>query len=331
MKKIVTVFIFSLIGIGLSVTVSSAESRHPDWPVHLRILAGPERGQWYAMSGSISEILSREVIPSSYRKGGGISNLENLNNKFGDLGFSLTSFFGGAASGAPEYMNIRTKNVSVIGNVYPQVLYFLIRTDFARTHGIKSLEDLMRLRSPVRLALLKKGTASEFFVRVLFKYGYGTNYAELRKKGWTILFNGYSATADSFVAGGLDCFAYTAGTHVPLLLDLENYTKFTALPISEEVLGKLGKMFKFGSYVIDPHVYKGINAPVKTLSDFTCMAVRRELPDDLVYEILKSLWRHKKDISETLIEFNEFSPSTSVPKGIVLHPGAKKFWQEFQH
>ncbi len=311
---------------------SQAESGNEkqDWPVHLRILAGPEGGQWYSMADSVSSILSRELLPCSYRKGGGISNIENINNKMGDLGFTLTSFLGGATSGEPEYEDIHADSVRIISNIYPQVLYFLVRTEFATQNKISCVEDLINIRAPVRFAMLKKGTASEFVVRVLLKYGYNTDYALLRGKGWRIFFNNYPETADDFVAGNLDCFAYTAGTHVPLLLDMENYTMFTALPVQDKVLNVLSEKFKFGSYVIDPELYKGITKPIKTMSDFSCMIVRKDLPDDLVYGILSSLWKHREEISEKLIEFKNYSPETAVPKGVPFHPGAKKFWDSFR-
>ncbi len=299
-------------------------------PVHLRIVAGPEGGQWFLMAGPIAEVLSEEVLPSSYRKGGGISNLEMLNKKMADFGFSLTSFLGGAASGVPEYRDIKTKGVSVIGNVYPQILYFLVRTEFAKKHNLKSVDDLLQLDVPVRLASLKKGTGSEFFLRILLKYGYNTDYSALKKKGWWIFFNNYPETADDFVSGNLDCFAYTAGTNVPLLLDIENYTKFTALAVGDEVLTKLKDRFKFNSYVIAPSLYKGVTQPVRTLSDFTCMVVRQDMPEDLVYDILASLWKHKEEISKTLFEFKKFSPDTAIPDGVPLHPGAEKFWKDLR-
>ncbi len=331
MKKIlytVTLAVFCLLICVSSQGICNSEKN--DWPVHLRILAGPEGGQWFSLSAHISEILSREVLPSTFRKGGGVSNIEKLNSKMGDMGFSLTSFLGGAISGAPEYSKIKTDSVRVIGNVYPQVLYFLIRTDFLNKHNITNVEDLLKLHAPVRFALLKRGTASEFFIRILFKYGYNMNYALLREQGWRIFFNNYPETADQFVSGSLDCFAYTAGTHVPLLLDMENYAKFTALPINDKVLNKLAKKFTFGNYVINPDVYKGVTKPIKTLSDYTCMIVRKDLPDDLVNAILTSLWNHREDLSKELIEFKNYSKATAIPKGVPVHPGAKKFWNSLQ-
>ncbi len=330
MKNFLYHISINLLILFICISPAAGNEKKTDWPVHLRILAGPEGGQWFSLSEPLSQILSKEVLPSTYRKGGGISNIEELNAKMGEMGFTLSSFIGGSASGAPEYGDIPTQSIRIIGNIYPQVLYFLIRTDFLKQHDIANVGDLLKLHAPVRFALLKRGTASEFFVRILLKYGYKTDYASLRRQGWRFFFNNYPETADEFVAGELDCFAYTAGTHVPLLLDLQNYTKFTALPITEKVLDEMAKRFKFGTHVISPHVYKGITEPVTTLRDYTCLVVRKDLPDDLVNEILTSLWNHKENLAEKMIEFRNYSADTAVPEGIALHPGARKFWNRFQ-
>ncbi len=330
MKKFVYNVSISLLTLLICISPAAGKEKKAEWPVHLRILAGPEGGQWFSLSEPLCEILSREVLPSTYRKGGGISNIEQLNARMGEMGFTLSSFLGGSVSKAPEYADIHADSIRIIANIYPQVLYFLVRTEFLKHHNIANVGDLLQLHAPIRFALLKRGTASEFFVRILFKYGYNTDYASLREQGWRFFFNNYPETADEFVSGELDCFAYTAGTHVPLLLDMENYTKFTALPITEKVLDKMAKKFKFGSYVINPNVYKGITDPVKTLSDYTCIIVRKDLPDDLVNKILTSLWNYKGNLADKMIEFKNFSANTAVPKGIDLHPGARKFWNRFQ-
>ncbi len=309
-----------------AICFADGQTVQQDWPQHLRILAGPPGGQWFLVSEPMSKILSREVVPSSYHQGGGVSNLERINKGQGDLGFSLTSFLSGATSGAPEYRDIKTENVRFIGNVYPQVLYFLVRNEFAQQHNIKSVDDLIQLKTPVRLALLKKGTGSEFFVRILLRYGYDTSYEKLREKGWKILFNNYPETADDFVEGELDCFAYTAGTRVPLLLDIETYTKFTVLPITDTVLHRLREKFKFNVYTIAPATYKSVTQPVKTLNDFSCLIVRKDLDKTLVQSILASLWKHRNDLSNTLVEFQNFSREQAVSEGVPIHPGAKEFW-----
>ncbi len=231
------------------------------------MLTGPNGGQWFMVGEPIAEVLSKSVIPTTSRIGGGMANITSLNKSMGDMGFSLTCFLGASQSGEKEYKDIRFDNAALMVNVYPQVLYFLLRKDFANRHGVTDVESLLKLKAPLRFASLKPGTASEFILNLLFKYGYGTNFDKLREQGWTISFNNYAETADNFVAGDLDCFAYTAGTTVPLILTMEQHTDVVILPMEQRVLDLLGEKFKTSTYVIKPGDYRSVTSPIHTLGD----------------------------------------------------------------
>ncbi len=307
---------------------ASRESAAPkaDWPTHLRLLTGPNGGQWFMLGEPIARALSRQVAPTTSRVGGGVANLDAINRKMGDVGFSLACFLGAAHSGEKEYQSIKLDNAVLMANVYPQVLYFLVRKDFAEKHGITSVESLLRLKNPVRFASLKPGTASEFILSLLLKYGYSTSFEQLRGQGWQISFNNYAETADHFVAGELDCFAYTAGTEVPLILTMEQHTPVMVLPLEEKVLDLLSSKFKTGTYVIKPGVYKSVPEPVRTLGDYTCLVVRKDLPDDMAAAICRALWENRTGIAGVIKDFGGLSPETVLARGLPMHPGAAAFW-----
>ncbi len=297
------------------------------WPSHLRLLTGPNGGQWFMMGDPIAGVLSRHVAPTTSRIGGGVANIASLNAKRGDIGFSLTCFLGASQSGEKEYQDIATDNATLLATVYPQVLYFLLRRDFAAKHGIDSVGTLLQKKIPVRFASLKPGTASEFILSLLFKYGYDTSFAKLREQGWTLAFNNYAETADNFVAGDIDCFAYTAGTTVPLILTMEQHTGVVVLPIDQKVLDLLQKKFKTHTYTIKPGVYKSVPNAVKTLGDYTCLLIRKDLPDDLAFAVARALWENKKTVADVVVDFGALSPDTALPQGLPAHPGAQAFWR----
>ncbi|MDL2279163.1 TAXI family TRAP transporter solute-binding subunit [Desulfovibrio sp. OttesenSCG-928-G11] len=307
---------------------SAAALDKSGWPSHLRLLTGPKGGQWHTMGDPIVRELGKEVLPSTSRAGGGLDNIKNLNQKSGEIGFSLACFMGAAGSGEAEYQDIHLENVSIMAKVYPQVLYFLVRKDFAEEHNISSVASLLSKRLPVRFASLKPGTASEFIISLLLKYGYNTSFDNLKEQGWNIAFNNYAETADAFVTGHLDCFAYTAGTDVPLIKIMEEHTGVTVLPLEREVLDLLTEKFKTDVYTIAPGAYKSISSPVITLSDWTCLMTRKDLPDSLVYEICKALWQGREAVTKVIEDFGQLAPETAIPAGLPVHPGAVKFWTE---
>lgn len=330
MKKSRLLLLLSvLLFCGFALPASGADKS--GWPSHLRLLTGPKGGQWFAMGEPMAKALSASVLPSTSRSGGGLDNINSLNQKQGEIAFSLACFMGAAGSGEAEYQEIRLDNVEIVANVYPQVLYFLLRKEFAEQHGITDVKSLLEKRLPIRFASLKPGTASEFIITLLLKYGYNTSFEQLKEQGWSIAFNNYAETADNFVAGNLDCFAYTAGTVVPLILTMEEHTDVIVLPLERTVLELLAQKFKTDVYTIQPGVYKSITSPVTTLSDWTCLMTRKDLPESLVYEFSKSLWENRDDVAAVIKDYGQLSPETALPAGLPVHPGARKFWTELNN
>lgn len=322
-----TLAIFCCASACLITPALAADSRE-GWPMHLRFLSGPNGGQWFHMGEPISVALTDSVLPTSSKIGGGVANIEKLNEKNGDIAFTLNCFIGASESGEEEYKSIKLDNTTILANVYPQVLYVLVRKDFAEKHNVKIVEELLALDVPVRFASLRPGTASEFILNLLLKYGYNTSFDRLKEKGWDLSFNNYAEIADNLVAGELDCFAYTAGTDVPLIHTIEDHTDVVILPLKQSVLDKLSEKFKTGTYVINPGMYKSATEPIRTLGDYTCLIVRKDFPDSLVYEIAKTLWNSKDAVANVISDFGALSPDTAAPVGLPVHPGALKFWNE---
>lgn len=326
--KLKTYFVFLVVCLTLaSLSATSFAAGKAGWPAHLRMLTGPNGGQWFTMGEPIAELLSKAVLPTTSRIGGGMDNITAINQKTGDLGFSLASFLSAAGSGEEDFPQIDTSNTTILANVYPQVLYFLLRKDFAEEHGITSVETLLQKKMPLRFASLKPGTASHFILKLLFKNGYNTSFEQLEKQGWVISFNNYAETADNFVDGDLDCFAYTAGTVVPLIKTMEEHTDVIILPVDVKALQTMSKKFNTGVYTIKPGAYQSVKRPVVTLGDYTCILVRGDLPEDLVFAMTKGLWDGRKKITAAVKDFGALAPETALPKGLPMHPGAEKFWK----
>ena len=301
------------------------------WPPHLRFLTGPNGGQWFMMGDPIAEVLTREVLSTSSRIGGGVDNMGNVSDKRGDLGFTLNSFISTKDTEDSAVKGVNVDNAILMANIYPQVLYFLVREDFAQKHGITDVASLLQQRMPLRFASLRPGTASEFILKLLLKHGYDTSFDKLREQGWSIQFNNYAETADNFVDGKIDCFAYTAGVSVPLIKTMETHTAVRILPINQSVLDRMTKAIQTTTYTIDPGDYKSVTKPLLTLGDYTCIIVRKDLPENLVYEISAALWKNRDYIANAIEDFGILNPATAIPETIPTHPGSVRFWKTLQN
>ena len=300
-----------------------------DWPDQLRFMAGPPGGNWFALGTALSEMWTKNTLQTTNSSGGGVSNIINANARKGDLGFTVTSFIGAAVNGEQDFKGRKADNAVVLANLYTQATYFIMRKDFADKHGIKSVDDMVKGNVPIRFATLKPGTASEFLVKVLFEKGFSTNFAMLKAdKKWTVEYASYEGGADLIADNHLDCFAFSVGMIASIVMNIESRVPVVILPVGQAALDAVAKAYGTTTLEIKPGAYKSLTAPIKTVGDYTSIVVRKDLPESLVYELNKALWENKSLMVNAVKDMEELSPALALPKGVPVHPGSVKFWNQ---
>jgi len=297
------------------------------WPDQLKFMAGPPGGNWFALGTALSEMWSKNVLQTTSSTGGGVGNIVNVDQKKGDFGFSVVSLVGAALAGEEDFAGKDVKNAVVMANLYTQFTYYIIRKDFADKNGIKSLDDLVAKGIPVRFATLKPGTASEFVIKAMFKKGYGTDYDQLKKKGWSFEFTSYDNGADLMADNHLDVFAFSVGKAASIVMNIETSTPIYILPVGQKALDALAKAYGTTTFTIEPGIYKSVTTPIKTIGDYNCIVVRKDLPDTLVYELNKAMWANKASLAAAVSDFNELTVKDALPAGLPSHPGSVQFWK----
>ena len=300
-----------------------------DWPDQLRFMAGPPGGSWFALGAALADIWSKNVVNTSSSTGGGVSNIINANSRKGDLGFSVTSFLGAAMKGEEDFKGRNIDNAVIMSNLYTQVTYFIVRKDFATANNIKTVGDL--LKNKVRFATLKPGTASEFAVKALFTKGYGTDFNKQKAdQGWTIEYASYEGGADLMADSHIDCFAFSVGAIASIVMNIESKLDVVVLEVEDGALAAVADAYGTATHVIQPGIYKSVTAPVNTLGDYTCIVIRKDLPESLVYELNKTMWENREALISAVKDMQELTPELALPKGVPSHPGSERFWNEIK-
>lgn len=308
------------------ITGAQAQNK-AGWPDQLKFMSGPPGGNWFALGTALSEMWSKNVIQTTSSSGGGVANILNADAKKGDFGFTVASLLGAAIAGEEDFEGKAVKNSVIMANLYTQYTYFIMRKDFAEKNGIKSVDDMIAKDIPIRFATLKPGTASEFVIKALFKKGYNTNYDQLKKKKWTFEFTSYEGGADLLADNHLDCFAFSVGKVASIVMNIESNTPIVILPVGQKALDALAAAYGTTTFTIQPGTYKSVTSPVKTIGDYTCVVIRRDLPDSLVYELNKALWANRDSLAMAVKDISELNPKEALPTGLPAHPGSEQFWK----
>ncbi len=103
------------------------------------------------------------------------------------------------------------------------------------------------------------------------------------------------------------------------------------LSVGQEALDKLSDAYGTVTLTIEPGIYKSLPEgaePVKTVGDYTCIVIRKDLPESLVYALNKTLWEHKSDLAAKIQDISELEAGSAIPEKIPAHEGSVKFWRE---
>ena len=185
---------------------------------------------------------------------------------------------------------------------------------------IEKIDDL----KGKRVNFGKKGMNSEILgMEILKRYG-------ITSRDLKVQYLGLGAGSDSMKNGQTD--AACRGTGVPTsdIMDLANARKIRLLGLSDTVIQDLiTKNPGLIKYTIPAGTYKGVDQPINTVSAPAALIVPASLPDDVVYEMVKTLVDNMETLIQAYAQMKEVTPEKMTTElGIPFHPGAIKYYKE---
>lgn len=288
-----------------------------------RLLSGSRGGNWDALGKEICTLFTENGIKTQVSKGGGVSNIVNIDNDGADIGFSVGSLVGAAVKGNDLFDRL-IDNIMVLANLYPQVTYFIARKDFVDKHKIKSLKDALKYKK-LRIATLAKGTSSKFLVNALFKLGYKTSLEEIEKNG-KVFYSTYKEGAKLLEEDKIDIFAFSVGEDAKIVKDIEKLVNVEILPIKTEILTKLSKYYGTRTYILKPKSFKSIKKFTPTIGDFTVLIIRKDMPKDVVRNMSKILLNNQKDLSKKVEAFSKFNARSAISTTLPMSPISRSYF-----
>ncbi|HOO64196.1 MAG TPA: TAXI family TRAP transporter solute-binding subunit [Synergistaceae bacterium] len=308
------------------VTVAGAADKE-GWPEHLRFMAGPPGGNWFALGGSLADMWSKTVLQTTSGTGGGVSNIINVDRAKGDFGLSVASVLGAAQKGEGAFKKPVAGTVN-FANLYRQYTYFIMRKDYAEEHGITTLGDIVEKKLPIRMATLKPGTASEFIIRSIFEKGWGVNWEDVKSWGGSVEFASYDDGANLLADNHLDMFTFAVGRVASIVMKIESQTDVVILPVDEKARKAVAEAYGTTTFLVDKDAYESVTGDIPVVGDYTCIVIRKDLPDSLVYDLAKALWEAKNNLAKAVKDVGEMTAEEAFSPGVATHPGAVKFWTE---
>ncbi len=136
--------------------------------------------------------------------------------------------------------------------------------------------------------------------------------------------------------GTIDVGTYHSGLPIAAIIELAATEKVNYIPIEAQAMSELQKVHPYWwSSVLPAGTYKGQDKDVPTLGSGSCVIVHKDVPEDLVYEMVKSFMEHNDEMVAVHAACKYYTLEQTkkyVERGVFgdvpFHPGAVRYYRE---
>lgn len=192
-----------------------------------------------------------------------------------------------------------------------------------KSSGIKSVADF----KGKRIAVGPVGSGGEVDARETLA-AYGLTYKDM-KVSFVEYAQAIEMMKDGQVDGGIIGLSLGASGMTELMLD----NKTILVPITDEAVANLRKVNPFYQRrVIPANTYPNQTTAVASVgTPPDIIIVRKELDDQLAYQMVKALYENQKTLNGVTMNMRQFGPSLVLADDQMLipyHPGSRKYFVE---
>ncbi len=309
------------VGILLTSTPSDAAKKF------FGITTGGTGGTYYPLGGILAQALSQkvpDVVATSQAGNASVANCNLIREHQTESAFVQNNVAYAAYNGTDQFKGKPVKNLRGIASLYPETIQIVARAD----SGIKTLKDI----KGKRLIPGDRGSGTEVDTLNILK-AYGYNYKNFSSVDWL----GFSGAAQRLQDKQADVTFTTAGWPTAAITELAISTNINLIPIEENMIKKLTKMYPFYSRIVIPKgTYKGQTKDVATITTMAQWVVDADVPEEVVYKLTKALWEKGPQgqsgadmMAKAHAKGKDVQLKTALSgMAIPLHPGAAKYYKE---
>ncbi len=282
---------------------------------------GSPGGIYNPLGYKIAEVVSKysdKLEVQAQDSGASVANGKAI--KIGDAQVALmqsdVAYFAYNGKLIKDFEGNPVTNLRALASLYPEPIQIVARQDA----GVKTIWDL----EGKVVAVGNPGSGL-----------YATAYTVLTTLGlWDKIVKqelGFKDVSQQIKQGTVDVFFVVAGVPTPKISELAIQVKLNLVNVPDDAIQKL-KEAGLGSlylpYKIPANSYDFQKEEIQTITVMATLVASADLPDDVVYEFLKTMFDHLDEIKTVHERAKDISLQTAPKVPIPLHPGAEKFYKD---
>jgi uncharacterized protein len=296
--------------------LSTARAAEPGWPKSIAIATASPGGTYYVYGQALAEILKSAlgIEVTAQATQGSTRNIILIETGHAALGLITMGIGWEAWNGSGEWTKgQRFRAMRAILPMYDSPFEIAV----AKRSGLRSVDRLADKRLG---AGPRGGTGGTYFPRIFEALGIPVVFA----------YGSVEEMISQIRAGRLDGVVLATGIPDPALFELNQKEEMEFIPFTTEQIGILKRrMPELSDSVIPRGTYPSLTVEYHTVGLFNFVVARKDLPDDLVYRIVKTAF----DKHAELVQRHSAARET-IPRNInrdtflPIHPGAVRYYRE---
>jgi uncharacterized protein len=295
---------------------ASSRSGEPNWPDHLTIGTASPGGTYYVYGDGLAKILTRTLdLPvARLATEGPAQNIELLEAGEAKLGFVTIGIALQAWNGTGVWVGKKpARSMRAIFPMYDTPFQFLVLQE----SGIRSITEMAGKRVGVGP---RGGTSAAYF----------PEFFNTLKVPVNLVFGEWAELAEHIHQRTLDVLAVAAGVPFPSFVELEAKDKVRYIAFGPDQIATLRlAMPELTPSRIPAGTYPSLLRPYQTLGLYNFAVAHAELPDDLVYNVVRAVFENHEEMMEA-----HAAAAATVPANVdrnsflPLHPGAIRYYRQ---
>lgn len=286
----------------------------------LSIATGGTSGVYYVYGGALAQVLTKHVPgveATAEVTAASVENMQFVARKSAELAFTLADTLSDAVKGQGKFREpLPIQSLAVL---YGNMTHVVVKTD----SGIRSVRDL----KGKRVSTGSPNSGTELIAdRILKANGLDWLKDVSRER------LGVGESADALKDGKIDAFFWSGGLPTAGVLELASTPgqRIALLPTDDVVpalVKQYGPLYVVSS--IPAGSYPGVDRDVKVAAVPNVLVAHRDMPPELAFNILKTMFDRKADlvaVHPAAKELDLKTASHGAPGE--YHPGAVRYYRE---
>jgi hypothetical protein len=307
--RIVTV----LVGVGLP---SLGQAQNADWPKSLTLGSASPGGVYYVYGEAVTQILTErlKITVNHLPTQGPVHNVKLVESGGAQLGMitmgvGLQGWNGTAGwAGGQRYRKMRA-----LFPMYDTTFQFVA----LRRSGITTIAQFDKRNVGVGP---RAGTGGAYVPAILAAIGISAKIGN----------GAFADSASDLLEGRYDALAAVGGTPFPAVIQAEQKAPLNFIRLSRDESEKIQKaMPELTPSVIPRTAYSSLDMDYDTLGVFNFAIGQANLPDELVYQLVKAIHENQPRLVNAHATAKETLPQNVVKNTFLpFHPGAIRYYRE---